>query len=79
MHEAAFTNPRSEIGKVEDLYESLMSARREVGQEVVPFHRFANFVRDQVKEFQEGGDPEVAFRVAVKDGRVSFTVRGKKR
>ncbi len=79
VHEAAFTNPRSEMEKVEDLYQSLMSARREAGQEIVPFHRFANFVRDQVKQFQEGGDPEVAFRVTVKDGRVSFTVRGRKR
>lgn len=78
VYEAAFTNPRSEMEKVEDLYQSLMSARREVGQEVVPFHRFANFVRDQVKQFQEGGDPEVAFRVVVKDGQVSFTVRGRK-
>ena len=45
----------------------------------MPFHRFTNFVRDQVKEFQEGGDSEVAFRVAVKDGQESFTVRGRKR
>ena len=79
VHEATFTNPRSEMKKVEDLYQSLMSARRETGQEVVPFHRFANFVRDQVKQFREGGDSEVAFRVAVKDGQVRFTVRGKKR
>ncbi len=79
VQEVAFTNPRSEMRKIEDLYQALMSARRETGKEVVPFHRFANFVRDQVKQFQEGGDPEVAFRVAVKDGRVSFTVRGKKR
>ena len=79
VHEVAFMNPRSEMKKVEDLYQALMSARRETGKEVVPFHRFANFVRDQVKQFQEGGDPEVAFRVAVKDGHVSFTVRGRKR
>ena len=79
VHEAAFTNPRSEMEKVEDLYQSLMGARRKAGQEIVPFHRFTNFVRDQVKEFQEGGDSEVGFRVAVKDGQVSFTVRGRKR
>ena len=78
VHEAAFSNPRSEMDKVENLYQSLMSARREAGQEVVPFHKFANFVRDQVKQFQEGGDSEVAFRVAVKDGQVSFTVRSNK-
>lgn len=79
VHEAAFSNPRSEMDKVEDLYQSLMSARRDAGQEVVPFHRFANFVRDQVKQYKESGDDDVAFRVAVKDGQVSFTVRGGKR
>jgi|TARA_B100001964_G_C14237398_1_gene603167 hypothetical protein len=78
VHEAAFSNPRSEMDKVEDLYQSLMSARRDAGQEVVPLHRFANFVRDQVKQYQESGDGNVAFRVAVKDGQVSFTVRGGK-
>jgi hypothetical protein len=35
-------------------------------------------VKNQVKKLREGGTPEVAFRVAVKDGKVSFTARGLK-
>ena len=33
---------------------------------------------EQVKKLKEGGTSEVAFRVAVKDGKVSFTARGLK-
>ena len=77
-HETSFTNPRQEKDKLTDLYDSLMAARREAGEEVVPFRRFAKFVRDQVKKVQLEGDQEVAFRVAVKDGQVNLTVEGKK-
>jgi hypothetical protein len=55
-----------------------MDARRESGQDVVPFHRFAALVKDQVAKLRDAGNPEVAFRVAKKDGKVNFTVRGLK-
>jgi hypothetical protein len=42
------------------------------------FHRFASLVKDQVTKLRESGTSEVAFRVAVKDGKVNFTVRGLK-
>jgi hypothetical protein len=35
-------------------------------------------VKDQVKRLKQKGSPEVAFRVAVKDGKVNFTARGLK-
>ena len=44
----------------------------------VPFHRFAALVKDQVSKLRDSGTAEVAFRVAVKDGKVNFTVRGLK-
>jgi hypothetical protein len=44
----------------------------------VPFHRFAALVKDQVTKLRDSGSPEVAFRVALKDGKVNFTVRGLK-
>ena len=44
----------------------------------VPFHKFAELVKTQVTKLKTGGTPEVAFRVAVKDGKVSFTARGLK-
>jgi len=50
-----------------------MDARRESGEEVVPFHRFAALIKDQVTKLKGAGSPEVAFRVAVTNGKVTFT------
>jgi hypothetical protein len=75
---ASFRDPVREIDKLTDLYESLAEARREVGGEAPPFHKFAQLVKDQVEKLRAAGTPEVAFRVAVKDGKVSFTARGLK-
>lgn len=74
----SFRDPMREMDKVHTLYDSLMDARREVGEDAVPFHKFAALVKDQVARLRERGSPEVAFRVAVKDGKVNFTVRGMK-
>ena len=71
-------DPVREIDKLTELYESLAEARREVGEEALPFHKFADLVKSQVKKLQQSGSPEVAFRVAVKDGKVSFTARALK-
>jgi hypothetical protein len=79
VHVTSFADPMREMDKLHTLYDSLMDARREVGDDVVPFHRFAALVKDQVAKVQSTtGVPEVAFRVAVIDGKVNFTVRGKK-
>ena len=67
-----------EMDKLHTLYDSLMDARREAGDDVVPFHRFAALVKDQVTKLKSTGVPEVAFRVAVVEGKVNFTVRGVK-
>lgn len=78
LHVTAFRDPMREMDKLHSLYDSLMDARRQSGDEVVPFHRFAALVKDQVAKLKEGGSPDVAFRVAMKDGKVNFTVRGLK-
>ncbi len=78
LHVTAFRDPMREIDKLHSLYDSLMDARRLVGEESVPFHRFAALVKDQVAKLRDSGSPEVAFRVAMKDGKVNFTVRGLK-
>jgi hypothetical protein len=78
MHVAAFSDPLREMDKLHDLYDSLVEARRTVGEEAVPFHKFAELVKTQVKKLKTGGNPEVAFRVAVKDGKVNFTARALK-
>jgi len=78
VHVTKFQDPMREMDKLHTLYDSLMDARREAGDDVVPFHRFAALVRDQVGRAREGGADEVAFRVAMVDGKVNFTVRSKK-
>jgi hypothetical protein len=78
VHVTAFRDPLTEVDKLKTLYESLMEARRESGGEMVPFHRFTALVKDQVAKFKGSGSSEVAFRVAVNDGKVTFTARGLK-
>jgi len=78
LHVTAFRDPIREIDKLTELYESLSEARREVGADQVPFHKFAELVKTQVTKLRATGSPEVAFRVAVKDGKVNFTARALK-
>jgi hypothetical protein len=78
LHVAAFRDPVREIDKLTELYESLAEARREVGEVAVPFHKFAELVKGQVKKLRDTGSPEVAFRVSVKDGKVNLTARALK-
>lgn len=78
LNVTAFKDPMREMDKLHTLYDSLMDARRQVGEDVVPFHRFAALVKDQVTKLRETGTAEVAFRVAMKEGKVNFTVRGLK-
>jgi len=77
-HVAAFRDPLKEMDKLHELYNSLVEARKEIGEDAVPFHKFADLVKSQVKKLTAEGHTEVAFRVAVKDGRVNFTARATK-
>ena len=78
VHVAAFHDPAREADKLAELYESVTEARREVGKEAVPFQKFADLIKGQVERLRLTGSPEVAFRVAVKDGKVRFTARALK-
>ena len=78
VHVTAFRDPLKEMDKLHDLYDRLVDARREVGEESVPFHKFADLVKGQVNRLRKGDVDEVAFRVSVKDGRVNFSARGLK-
>ena len=78
VYVAAFRDPMREMEKVHSLYDSLMDVRRQAGEDVIPFHRFAALVRDQVTKLRQSGTEEVAFRVAVTGGKVNLTVRGLK-
>jgi hypothetical protein len=77
-HVAAFRDPSREGDKLQALYERVAEARRAAGEDAVPFQKFASLVNAQVSRLKEQGCEEVAFRVAVKDGKVNFTARGVK-
>lgn len=79
VHTASFSDPLRETDKLRDLYHTLADARRAAGQENIPFHKFAELVRTQVTKLKQKGSTEVAFRVAVKDGKVAFTAKGAKK
>jgi hypothetical protein len=78
LHVTAFRDPLREMDKLHALYDSLMDARREAGDDVVPFHRFASLVKEQVSKLRDDQGAEVTFRVAMKDGKVNFTARALK-
>jgi hypothetical protein len=78
LHVTAFRDPLREMDKLHSLYDTLMDARRQSGDDVVPFHKFAALVKDQVSKLRGTGSPEVAFRVAMKEGKVNFTARAMK-
>lgn len=78
IHVTTVADPKKEIERVHELYDRLSDARREVGEPAVPFHRFVDLIKQQVDQLRKGGSPEVAFRVAVKDGKVNLTARALK-
>jgi hypothetical protein len=75
LHVTTFSDPMQEMDKLHDLYESLAEARRDAGEESVPFHKFADLIKTQVAGLKEKGSPAVAFRVQLKEGKVNFTAR----
>jgi hypothetical protein len=78
VHVTTVADPIKEIRKLEELYERLVEAGREAGEVPFPFHKFVQLVRSQVSKLQRSGSQEVAFRVALRDGHVTFTARGLK-
>ena len=78
LHVAAFRDPMKELSKLQDLYVAIADARRDLGEQAVPFHKFVELVKTEVEKLKASGSPEVAFRVAIKNGKVSFTARALK-
>jgi hypothetical protein len=64
-------------GQVKELYERLAEAKRAVGETPLPFDRVAALVNAQLQKHAERGE-DVAFRIAVKEGKVSLSVKSAK-
>jgi hypothetical protein len=75
VHVATFSDPMHEMEKLHSLYDSLMDARRTAGEDVVPFHKFADLVKEQVHRLKSRGSQEVTFRVTAMEGRVNLTAK----
>jgi hypothetical protein len=73
-----FTDPRQESDKLQALYDLLMDARTQSGQGNVPFHKFADLVKEQTQRLNRKGLNEVTFSVTTTDGRVNLTAKGSK-
>jgi hypothetical protein len=78
VHVTSFRDPAHEADKLRDLYDRVSEARREAGQEAISFGRFADLIRTQVSTLREQGGSAVAFRVAMKDGKLAFTAKALK-
>ena len=63
--------------RVKELYERLAEMKQAAGEAAVPMDRLAALVRAQVEKYSADGS-EVAFRVGLKDGKVSLTVKAVK-
>jgi hypothetical protein len=74
VHVAKVRDPAAEPDRVKELYEQLAEARKQTGEAPVAFDRVAALVKAQVDKFKADGT-EVSFRVAMKDGKVSLTVK----
>jgi hypothetical protein len=72
----AIRDPNKEPDRLKQLYERLSAARKAAGEQPLPYDRFAQVVQAQVKKLG-GGSSEVAFRVAVDQGKVTLTATKK--
>jgi hypothetical protein len=73
-----FQDPRQESDKLQSLYDALMHAREQAGEPAVPFHKFADLVKEQTQRLKKKGIEEVTFSVTTTDGRVNLTAKGSK-
>lgn len=69
-----FSSAAADEDRVKELYQTLAEVRQAAGEPAVPMDRLAALVRAQVQKYAADGS-EVAFRVALKDGKVSLTVK----
>ena len=70
-------DPNAETTRVQELFERLAAAKKEVGEAPIAIERLQALVKAQVQKFGADGS-KVAFRIDTKDGKVSLTVKPEK-
>jgi hypothetical protein len=63
--------------RVQELFERLAAAKKEVGEPPIAIERLQALVKAQVEKFGADGS-QVAFKIATKDGKVQLTVKQEK-
>lgn len=71
------SDPDAEGKRVQELFERLAAAKKEVGEPPIALDRLQALVKAQVEKFGADGS-HVAFRIDTKDGKVSLTVKPEK-
>ncbi len=79
VREVRFDSSATDDDQIRELYKSVSEARRTAGQDAVSFDRFSQLVRTQMSSLRDKGTGDVAFRVAIKDGKVAFSARASKK
>jgi hypothetical protein len=74
LHVMSLRTRDTDSGQVKELYERLAEAKRAVGETPLAFDRIAALVNAQLQK-HASRDEDVAFRIAVKDGKVSLSVK----
>ena len=73
---ASIRDPAKDTDRLRALYEQLSTARKETGEQPLPYDRFAQVVRAQVNKL--GGTGAVSFRVTVQSGKVTLAAKAAK-
>jgi hypothetical protein len=76
LHVVSFGSASADTDRVNELYERLAEAKRQVGETPLDRDRIAALVSAQLQKHGKG-DASVEFRITVKDGKVSLTVKPK--
>jgi hypothetical protein len=73
----SFSNPEAETDKLETLYQKLVEARTETGEQsgVPTLKDFAKFVRTKTADLKSKGGKEVEYTVSVEGGKVKLKAR----
>ena len=74
LHVMSLQSRGAGTDQVKELYERLAEAKRAVGETPLAFDRVAALVNAQLQKHAERGE-DVAFRIAVKEGKVSLSVK----
>lgn len=76
---ASFSDPSREKEKVEELYNVLLSAKRQAGEKTdsLNFEGFQQFVRTKTEQLRKKGKGEVEYTVSVEGGQVKLKAKVK--